>query len=263
MTYFGFLLQFLILPILTLLIITWWDLWQVRDTPGFYRVRVPLIIAVHVLIALAYTTPWDNYLVATGVWSYNPALVTGLVFGYVPVEEYTFFAVEALLAGLWWWLLARRIRPPENQFKPSRSGRLIAFGVLFAVWALFAFFFFLGSDNWNYLGIIITWALPAIFPQILFGADLLWHYRRLVFWAIVPLGAYLSLADIVALRATTWSISTSQTTGVVFFGILPLEEVVFFFITNVLIGFGMTLMLSNLGWARFQDWRTRGYKGLP
>ena len=263
MTYFGFLLRFLILPILALLGLTWWDLRQARDTPGFYRVRVPLIIAVHVLIALAYTTPWDNYLVATGVWTYNPALVTGLVFGYVPVEEYTFFVVETLLAGLWWWLLARRIRPPEKRFKPSRSGRLIAFGVLFAVWVLFAFFFFLGSDRWNYLGIIITWALPAIFPQILFGADLLWHYRRLVFWGIVPLGAYLSLADIVALRATTWSISTSQTTGVVFFGILPLEEAVFFFITNVLIGFGMTLMLSKLGWARFQGWRTRGYKGLP
>ncbi len=44
---------------------------------------------------------------------------------------------------------------------------------------------------------------------------------------------YLSLMDILALKETTWSISTSQTTGILFFGILPLEEMVFF-ITNIL-----------------------------
>ena len=263
MSYFGFLLRFLIPPILILLSLAWWDRRQNYDTPGFYKLRIPLIIAVHILIALVYTTPWDNYLVATGVWTYNPALVTGVVFGYVPVEEYTFFVLETLLAGLWWWFLARRIHPPENPFRPSPTGRLVAFGILFAIWALFASTLFYGPDSWNYLGIILTWALPAIFPQFLFGADLLWHYRRLLFRAIVPLGVYLSLADIIALHATTWSISSSQTTGVVLFGILPLEEVVFFFITNVLIGFGMTLMLSKLGWARFQAWRNRDFKGPP
>ncbi len=50
---------------------------------------------------------------------------------------------------------------------------------------------------------------------------------------------------------TTWSISKSQTTGIMFFGILPLEEVLFFFITNVLIINGMTLLLANLGHERF------------
>ncbi len=69
--------------------------------------------------------------------------------------------------------------------------------------------------------------------------------------------------DIVALRATTWNISKDQTLGINFFGILPLEEVAFFFITTILIGFGMTLMLSTLGWERFTAWKARGYKGLP
>ena len=107
------------------------------------------------------------------------------------------------------------------------------------------------------------WALPAIFPQFLFGADILWRYRKLVLWAILPLGTYLSLMDIIALNGTTWSISESQTTGIRFFGVLPLEEVVFFFITNVLIGFGMTLMLSEIGWQRFQHWKAKNFKGLP
>jgi hypothetical protein len=70
--------------------------------------------------------------------------------------------------------------------------------------------------------------------------------------------------DIVALTDTTWSISPTQTTGVLFFGILPLEEVVFFFITNVLIVFGLTLILAIVSQERLagiknqvQAWRSR------
>jgi lycopene cyclase domain-containing protein len=263
MTYFAFLAYFVLIPIVVLLVITWLDKRANRPTPGFDAKKIPLIIGVHVLLALTYTTPWDNYLVATGVWYYNPALVTGLTIGYVPIEEYTFFVVETVLSGLWWWFLARRLTPPAESFKPSASGRWVSFGVLFAAWAFFTAQFFFAADAWNYLGIIFFWALPPIFPQFLFGADILWHYRKLVFWTIFVPGLYLSLMDIVALSATTWQISKDQTLGINFFGILPLEEVAFFFITNVLIGFGMTLMLSNLGWERFNAWKTRGFKGLP
>jgi putative membrane protein len=59
--------------------------------------------------------------------------------------------------------------------------------------------------------------------------------------------------DIVALSETTWSISKGQTTGILYFGILPLEEVVFFFITNILIVFGMTLLLANESPGRLKE----------
>lgn len=264
MTYFGFLLRFLFIPIAIFLFITWLDNKNKRQTNGFQNGNtVWRIIFVHVLMALIYTTPWDNYLVATGVWYYNPELVTGITIGYVPIEEYTFFVVETILSGMWWWFLARRIPEPTQPFKPSKAGRIIAFSVLFAVWAVFTYLFFFGSEEWTYLSIILFWALPAIFPQFIFGADILWHYRKLVFIAVFIPGLYLSLTDIVALTDTTWSISKSQTTGVLFFGILPLEEVLFFFITNVLIGFGMTLMLSKLGMSRFEEWKSNKFRGLP
>lgn len=264
MTYFCFLLRFLVLPIIFFLVVTWWDNKNNRPTHGFQNGNaVWRIIFVHVLIALIYTTPWDNYLVATGVWYYNPDLVTGIVFGYVPIEEYTFFILETFLAGMWWWFLARRIPEPAEPFKQSKTGRLTAFGVLFAAWAVFTYLFFLGGVEWTYLAIILFWALPPIFPQFLFGADILWHYRKLVFTAVFVPGLYLSLMDIVALTDTTWSISKEQTIGVLFFNILPLEEVVFFFMTNVLIGFGMTLMLSKIGWQRFEEWKSKNYRGLP
>jgi putative membrane protein len=275
MTYFDFLLRFVFVPILLLLAVTLWDERRGKDTPGFQSKLVWRVILAHVILALIYTTPWDNYLVATGVWSYNPALVTGITLGYVPIEEYTFFVVETVLSGLWWWFLARRIgwsssrvaayrdHLVEQEFRPGPKLVYLSVFFLVSIWFFFTFQFFFAGDEWNYIGIIFFWALPAILPQLLFGADILWHHRRQVFWAIFVPGLYLSLLDIVALKATTWQISESQTLGINFFGILPLEEVVFFFITNLLIGFGMTLMLSDLGQQRFQTWKARGFKGLP
>jgi lycopene cyclase domain-containing protein len=263
MTYFGFLLRFLVIPILIFLAITIWDNKNNQSAHGFNNGRAVWIgIAIHVFLAVVYTTPWDNYLVATGVWYYNPKLVTGILFGYVPLEEYTFFVLETILAGLWWWFLIRRFPEPKN-FKPSKPVRLITFCLLLFTWAIFTYLFFNGNQPLTYLSITLFWALPAIFPQIIFGADILWHHRKLVFPTVFVPAIYLSLMDILALKATTWSISPAQTTGVLFFGILPLEEVVFFFITNILIGFGMTLLLSNESKQRLSDWKSKNYKGLP
>src|SRR6185436_12337140 len=119
MTYFGFLLRFLFIPILILLAITVWD--NHKPIPGFRNGRaVWVAIGIHILLAVVYTTPWDNYLVATGVWYYNPTLVAGFMIGYVPIEEYTFFVGETILSGLWWWFLARRFALTPS---PSPAGR--------------------------------------------------------------------------------------------------------------------------------------------
>lgn len=263
MTYFEFLLRFLFFPILIFLAITLWDNRNNKQLSGFGNGRAMwAAIGIHVLLAVLYTTPWDNYLVATGVWYYNPKLVTGIVLGYVPIEEYTFFVVETILSGLWWWFLARRLSLPLTEFKPNKRLVYVSTCILIFVWIIFTYLFFSDNEPITYLSIILFWALPAILPQLLFGADILWHYRKLVTWAILIPGTYLSLMDIVALKDTTWSISPTQTTGILFFGILPLEEVVFFFITNVLIVFGMTLLLANVSQERFAEIKdqVRGWK---
>ena len=211
MTYFGFLLRFLFIPILIFLAITLWDNRKNKEITGFRNGRAVWIgIAVHVFLAVAYTTPWDNYLVATGVWYYNPELVTGIVFGYVPIEEYTFFVVETILAGLWWWFLSRRLSPPSNEFKPNNKIVRFSSISLIVTWMVFTYLFISDNQPLTYLSITLFWALPAILPQLLFGADILWHYRKLVFWAIMVPGTYLSLMDIVALEDTTWSICPAR-----------------------------------------------------
>ena len=254
MTYFGFLLRFLVTPMLIFLVMTYWDNRRNKQVRGFHNGRAVWTgIAIHVLLALTYTTPWDNYLVATGVWYYNPDLVTGLVLGYVPIEEYTFFVLETVLAGLWWWFLARRVSDPTTTFRPNKSLVYLSTFLLSLLWLISSYLFFFGSPNWTYLSIILFWALPPVILQMLFGADILWHYRKLVFWSLFVPGLYLSLMDIVALKHGTWSISSGQTTGILFFGILPLEEVVFFFVTNILLTFGMTLLLANVSQERFAE----------
>lgn len=256
MTYFAFLIYFVIIPILALgLVILRKN--HLFLASGFNLNKVWLGIGVHILLALIYTTPWDNYLVATSVWRYNRALVTGIVIGYVPIEEYIFFILETILSGLWWWFLATRLGKPNNiLLKDVPNYKLIrsAAAILIVCWLFFFNRFFFAGDEWNYLSIIFLWALPAILPQLLFGADILWHHRKLLFWSVVTPGLYLSLIDIVALRATTWQISSAQTLGATFFGILPVEEVAFFFITNLLIVFGLTLMLSESGQLRLRAW---------
>ena len=235
MTYLGFLLIFLVFPIIVLLAA------QVRNQhsgPLFWWA-----IGAQVALALIYTTPWDNHLVASGVWYYNRKLVTGIVLGYVPVEEYTFFALETLLAGLWWQLCSTRLGR-LGAFRASRDLRWSSAGGAAVLWIIAAVIFFTGWTPGTYLLITLVWALPPIILQLAYGADLLWHERRLVGAVIIPLGMYLSAADALAIRAGIWAINRGQSTGVLIGG-LPIEEAVFFFITIILITFGMTLTLSE------------------
>jgi hypothetical protein len=67
---------------------------------------------------------------------------------------------------------------------------------------------------------------------------------------------YLWVVDYLAIQSGTWTIDPVQTTGVML-GILPIEEMLFFFMTNMLIGFGITLMLSAEAKARAQTLTAR------
>lgn len=261
MTYFGFLLRFLVIPIFFLLIILHWAKKNYPPAAKWINSRtVWTAIFIHILLAVIYTTPWDNYLVATGVWFYNPELITGVVFGYVPLEEYVFFVLETILAGLWWWLMSLKLTEPADSFVPNRSIRITASMAVAILWLFFTGQFFFGDKTCTYLSIIWFWALPAMIPQLIFGADILWHHRKLVVSSILVPAIYLSMMDMVALRDTTWSISRSQTTGILLFNILPIEEVSFFFITNTLVVFGMTLLISSSGRERYDFWKARWQK---
>lgn len=246
MTYFGFLAIFLGIPILILAGWTWWDRRNGRSMPSHFPNYSPwLVLGVHVLIALVYTTPWDNYLVATRVWWYDPALVTGIVIGWVPIEEYTFFLVQPVFTGLWllWWM--RRLPRPESEGEWAnhdlRRKTVIGGGL---IWAVMVAILLSGWGPGTYLALELGWALPPIMLQFYFGADILWRHRRLVAAALIPATLYLAFADALAIQSGTWTINPEKSLHWLIGGVLPLEEFIFFLITNTLIVFGMTLALA-------------------
>jgi lycopene beta-cyclase len=101
-TYAAFLAVFLAPPIMACVV------W------GFTRRRINrrLILALlaTACMAVVYTAPWDNLLLAQSVWSYPPGRIIGVTLGLVPVEEYTFFVLQVILVGLLTALLQREHR---------------------------------------------------------------------------------------------------------------------------------------------------------
>lgn len=246
MTYFGFLAQFLVIPSLLLALLAWLDRRRGLTLPPALRGWPAWRVVIgHIIVALIYTTPWDNYLVATGVWSYNPALITGLVLGWVPIEEYTFFILQPLLTSLWLLFLARRLPVDPHPLPRLAAVRWLLLGGLGLLWLGMAAILALGESSGVYLALILLWALPPVMLQIGFGADILWRHRRLVLWTLLPVTLYLSLADALAIGSGTWTIDPAQSLQIYLGGVLPIEEFVFFLMTNVLLVFGVVLVLAQ------------------
>ncbi|MBK9747053.1 MAG: lycopene cyclase domain-containing protein [Chloroflexi bacterium] len=246
MKYFGFLARFVILPLTMLGIFTWFDAKRGKKLPNKLSALPPAaILGAHVGLAVAYTTPWDNYLVKTRVWWYDKKLVTGLILGYVPIEEYTFFVLQTALTGMFLLTMARYTpsddAPPKNGWR-YRVGLTLGLG---AVWAWSVYNLITGRKKLTYLSLTLAWGLLPLMFQTAFGGDILVQHRKLVALGIVLPTLYLGVSDSLAIDSGTWSINPEKTVDLHIGGKLPLEEGVFFLLTNVLISVGMTLMLSK------------------
>ncbi len=251
MTYFYFLLIFLLTPLAILLVVTLVGRRQEKPVPGILSEKpIWLAIGLHVFLALLYTTPWDNYLVATRVWYYSPGLISGIIFGWVPIEEYSFFVLETLLAGLWWWFLIRKVKV-TGEFSPRKNIRIISTASLGAGWIASIMAFISSWKPGTYLSLILAWALPPIMLQLAYGADILWHNRKLIGLAIFPVFIYISTADAIAISSGTWTINPARSLGLLI-GPLPIEEAVFFLSTTMIIVFGLALFMTDDGRLRWR-----------
>lgn len=258
MTYFQFLGLFLVIPLILMLYLNWRDQRAGKLISPVLRTWPAWgAVLLHVFIAVAYTTPWDNYLVASGVWYYPPERVVGLKLGYVPIEEYTFFVLQSLLTGSWLLWLSRRLELPTAT-APARVGLRVGVNlVLAAIVAWGVFELARGHAPATYAALILVWSLPPIMIQIAWGGHLLWHFRRLVFTSLVSVTFYLAAADFLAIGDGIWTIDPAQSYNVFLFGVLPLEEFIFFLVTNILLVFGMTLALSRPSLEQFARLRAR------
>ena len=134
--------------------------------------------------------------------------------------------------------------PAQNEIRFRPRLRLWGILILGVFWLASVGMLTAGWQPGTYLALILVWALPPIMLQTAFGADILWGYRRLILLGFLVPTLYLSLADTFAIRAGTWSLDPAQTIGVHFPGGLPMEEFIFFLVTNLLISIGTTLVLA-------------------
>jgi lycopene cyclase domain-containing protein len=241
-TYAAFLLLFVVIPIVFLVVLDWR---QGKRSWGF--------LAALSVIALAYTTLWDNYLVANRIWWYSPGQVSGLTIGWVPIEEYSFFLLQPVLTGLWTLFVIRRFVDP---YAPSDRNPRLRWGTLAGasvLWALSAAALAVGEQQLRYMALILVWALPPMALQFAYGADLLWHRWRTVLLALIPPTIYLAIADSFAISEGIWTISPATSLPVFLGGILPLEEFVFFLSTNCLIVFTVVLVSGRRSFSTAQS----------
>ncbi|MDL1900155.1 lycopene cyclase domain-containing protein [Anaerolineae bacterium CFX9] len=258
MKYFGFLAKFVVLPLAIFTFLNWRAHKRGRSVPDELRgVPAEAALAGLVGVAVAYTTPWDNYLVATRVWWYDPKLVVGRI-GYVPIEEYSFFVLQTLMTGVWTVLLSRFTphdeKPPQNGWR-ARIGLTTAIA---GVWVWSVYNLFRGPRKRTYLSLMLSWALLPIMFQTLFGGDILWQHRRLIALGVIPTTLYLGLSDSLAIDSGTWTINPEKSVDYLIGGKLPLEEGLFFFLTNLLVTVGITLVMAKESQRRVPPFIRRG-----
>jgi lycopene beta-cyclase len=199
--------------------------------PAAGRMRRTAAVVLGLAVGAAvYTTPWDGWMIRRAVWWYRPDSVVDTV-TRVPAEEYLFMVGMTLLVGCWTVLVA--LPPAGGPPGPLASWRR---PVCAAGWLLLA-----GcgataaalSARALYLGSALAWFGPPLALQSAVGADVLHAAQalRLRGMALAPL---LFVADGVAIYGGAWQVSSAHTVGLAVVGV-PVEEIVFYFLTSMLI----------------------------
>lgn len=223
MTYFEFLIIFICIPLL----LTLFARRFFKNVGEFEYIPITILCAV----ALIYTTPWDNYLIMRDVWTY-PADKIISVLGYVPLEEYFFMILQTFFAGLLW-----------TSFVPRRNYIRLRFsltGLLLALFLGLVGAISLKYTSGTYFGLILVWACPPLALQWGLGSKVLIYSFKT--WAPLWLSfsIYLCMADYYAIAEGIWSITPATRTGWGI-GILPMEEIMFFTLTNLFVLQGLCL----------------------
>jgi lycopene cyclase domain-containing protein len=232
LTYLDFLAVFVLLPLSLLAVAA---VVQRRPRRPDIRVRAGGI-ALLVGLALVYTTPWDNYLIVQGVWWYGEGRVAATLL-HAPVGEYLFIVLQTVLVGAWTFQRAGPVDPTVGHSWRDRTLGVLA-GLAVALAGVLAL---AGPESLFYLGAILLWASPVLALQWGVGWRYLLSVRRRVAAAVFPPVLYFSIIDRIAIEQGIWTLSPVHTTGLTVGG-LPIEEMLFFFITSLFVAQALVLL---------------------
>ena len=98
---------------------------------------------------------------------------------------------------------------------------------------------------WTYLIYELAWALPVIAVQWAAAGRELWRWRRLLVVSVALATAYLGACDGFALGHGIWRVDPARVVGI-YAGPLPLEELVFYFVTSLMAAQGFVMIAGFL-----------------
>lgn len=212
--------------------------------PGY---PAPWGVVLVVFIALLYTTPWDSYMIRQDVWRYGEGVVTAALWE-VPLGEYFFFVIQTTLTGFWLYLV---LTYTETETPSNWRGRLAL--PLVAVGITGVSIVMILSEPTFYMGMILLWTGPVLVVQWAYGGHFILRNLRVAALGILPVALYLSTVDRFAVERGLWMISEEFTTGLTVLG-LPVEEGLFFLVTNVMAVQGILLFRWTLhNWRAWYD----------
>ncbi|KAJ1025756.1 hypothetical protein NDA18_004092 [Ustilago nuda] len=195
------------------------------------------------IIAFVWTTPWDNLIVYNRAWYYHRHCIWFTI-GYVPIEEYFFFIIQSLISTLWCTLLTRWYLPNIYLVPTTTQGKqriwatptLVAFAACFVVGTKMA-----KPDTHGYYFGMISWWASLPLALLLWGSiDFIRNMglrTGLVPFALSVMAptVYLWCSDVYALRRGTWHINETTSLNILPIPDLPVEEMLFFFVTNLIL----------------------------
>jgi lycopene cyclase domain-containing protein len=239
MTYLRFHLIFNLPVLIILAACTGTVSWSVEEIEA---------LGLVLLAVMVFTTPWDNLAAKWGIWGF-PRAKYSLRLGYLPIEEYAFFLLQSLNVML-------AVRALFHFFPDWELGQetdvgkwtLICLAASVIPWIFVAI-----QLRWlrrhfgarvNYAN-HLAWFLPVIYVQWILAPPLFWAHAGLLALVTATFGVYYTLADLAAVRAGTWFFDEKQITGAKLGGILPWEEIAFFFLTSLLVAQSYLLLLPE------------------
>jgi len=94
--------------------------------------------------------------------------------------------------------------------------------------------------HYTYLVFELVWALPVVLAQVFIGRRVLCRALPLLLVGTLAPTVYFSAADAVAIHNHIWTLNPARIVGLRL-GALPLEEAIFFLVTNTMIVQGLLL----------------------
>ncbi|KNE90739.1 hypothetical protein PSTG_15845 [Puccinia striiformis f. sp. tritici PST-78] len=201
-----------------------------------------------VTVAVAYTLPWDSYIIKNKAWGYPDWSVLFTLFE-VPIEEIFFFVIQTFFTTYIYTLFtipiipALYILPGPNdlEYRSPIVWKLLRWGpsLGFLAVSTAAWFTCQPGHQLFYLSATGFWASPICGGLWALGGDHVIRRPYSIMISIIIPTLYLSFTDTIAIRNGTWFISPITSTGIFVAPHLPLEEFTFFAITNVLLVLGL------------------------